>query len=222
MPTNVCIAISSKTLRAMLDFQEEQECEFNPADLAELAICEWLERQRKLAKPQGQRGYFWKKLFLPDGTRLRVSNHRMTRYGAIVGDDLVHDCMTTSPNRFVQSTLGSARNAWNVAYVQMPLPNGSVPPALRTRSRGAPRRGPRKAAGPCRTAVADCRRGSAGAFLAGRPAACAQTEAGRRRASACLPPVRRPAARLVSIFPIAALPTMARCSHSIPTKRRTP
>jgi hypothetical protein len=120
MTTNVCIAISSKTLRAMLDYQEEQEAEFDPASLAEIAIFEWLERQRERAKPQGQRGYFWKKLFLPDGTRLRVSNHRMTRYAAIVGDDLVHECMTMSPNRFVQSTLGSARNAWNVVYVQMP------------------------------------------------------------------------------------------------------
>jgi len=120
MSPNVCIAISSKTLRALLDYQEEQETEFDPASLAEFAICDWLAQQRERAKPQGQRGYFWKKLFLPDGTRLRISNHRMTRYAAIVGDDLVHDCMTMSPNRFVQSTLGSARNAWNVVYVQMP------------------------------------------------------------------------------------------------------
>ncbi len=118
--SNVCIAISSKTLRALLEYQEEQECAFDPASLAELAICDWLERQRELAKPKGQRGYFWKKLFLPDGTRLRVSNHRMTRYAAIVGDNLVYESMTTSPNRFVQSTLGPARNAWNVVYVQMP------------------------------------------------------------------------------------------------------
>lgn len=120
MEPNVCIAISSKMLRAMLDYQEEQQCEFDPASLAELAICDWLERQRELAKPQGKRGYFWKKLFLPDGTRLRVSNHSTTRYAAIVGDDLVYESMTMSPNQFVQSTLGSARNAWNVVYVQMP------------------------------------------------------------------------------------------------------
>lgn len=30
MPTNVCIAISSKTLRAMLDYQEEQEAGRDP------------------------------------------------------------------------------------------------------------------------------------------------------------------------------------------------
>jgi len=120
MEPNVCIAISSKTLRAMLDYQEEQECEFDPASLAEFAIHDWIERQRELARPQGQRGYFWKKLFLPDGTRLRVSNHSITRYAAIVGDDLVYESMTMSPNQFAQATLGSARNAWNVVYVQMP------------------------------------------------------------------------------------------------------
>lgn len=120
MEPNVCIAISSKTLRAMLDYQEEQEHEFDPARLAEFAIQDWLKRQREMAKPQGKRGYFWKKLFLPDGTRLRVSNHSTTRYAAIVGDDLVYESMTMSPNKFVQSTLGSARNAWHVVYVQMP------------------------------------------------------------------------------------------------------
>jgi hypothetical protein len=62
----------------------------------------------------------WKTLFIPDGARLRISNHSVTRYAAIVGDDLVHNAMTMSPNQFVQMTLGAARNAWNVVYIQMP------------------------------------------------------------------------------------------------------
>lgn len=120
MTPNLCIAVSASTLRAMLDFQSEHDNEIDPADLADLAIRDWLHQQRELAKPAGQRGYFWKKLFLPDGTRLRVSNHMTTRYAAVVGDDLVYEAMTTSPNRFAQMTLGSARNAWEVVYIQMP------------------------------------------------------------------------------------------------------
>lgn len=120
MTPKLCIAISTATLGALLDFQSERGKELDPADLAELAIRDWLHRQKELAKPAGQRGYFWKKLFLPEGTRLRVSNYQMTRYAAIVGDDLVYESMTTSPNRFVQMTLGSARNAWEVVYIQMP------------------------------------------------------------------------------------------------------
>jgi len=120
MTPKLCIAISTATLRALLDFQSERGKELDPADLADLAIRAWLHHQKDLAKPAGQRGYFWKKLFLPEGTRLRVSNYQMTRYAAIVGDDLVYESMTTSPNRFVQMTLGSARNAWEVVYIQMP------------------------------------------------------------------------------------------------------
>ncbi|WP_343726275.1 hypothetical protein, partial [Herbaspirillum huttiense] len=120
MTPNLCIAVSAPTLRALLDFHSEHSNEIDLADLADLAIRDWLHHQRELAKPAGQRGYFWKKLFLPDGTRLRVSNHMITRYAAVVGDDLVHETMTMSPNRFAQMTLGSARNAWEVVYIQMP------------------------------------------------------------------------------------------------------
>lgn len=120
MKPNLCIAISAPTLRALLEFQGEHDDETDPADLADLAIRDWLHRQSELAKPVGQRGYFWKKLFLPDGARLRVSNHLTTRYAAVVGDDLVCESMTISPNQLAQMTLGSARNAWEVVYIQMP------------------------------------------------------------------------------------------------------
>jgi hypothetical protein len=121
MSSNLYIAISSATMHALLDFQREQKnCERDPAALADLAIRDWLERQREPAQPASQRGYFWKKVFLPDGTRLRVSSYAVTRYAAIVGDDLVHNGMTMSPNRFAQMSLGSVRNAWHAIRVLLP------------------------------------------------------------------------------------------------------
>lgn len=46
MTSNLYIAISSATMRALLDFQREQNnCERDPAALAELAIRDWLRRQ---------------------------------------------------------------------------------------------------------------------------------------------------------------------------------
>jgi len=92
MTPNLCIAVSAPTLRALLDFHSEHSNEIDLADLADLAIRD----------------------------RLRVSNHMITRYAAVVGDDLVHETMMMSPNRFAQMTLGSARNAWEVVYIQMP------------------------------------------------------------------------------------------------------
>lgn len=120
MKPSLCVAVSSSTMYALLDFQNEHGKELDPAAVAEWAIREWLQRQRDLAKPAGQRGYLWKKLFLPDGTRLRISSHTTTRYASIVGDDLVHESMQMSPNQFAQMTVGAARNAWHVIQVQFP------------------------------------------------------------------------------------------------------
>lgn len=69
LPT-ICIALSAPTLRALLEYQGEHSG-IDPATVADLAIRDWLERQRELAKPTSQRGYRWKSLFLPEGTRLR-------------------------------------------------------------------------------------------------------------------------------------------------------
>lgn len=149
MSPNLCIAVSAPTLRALLDFHSEQNSEIDPAGLADLAIREWLQRQREQTRPAGQRGYFWKALFMPEGTRLRASNHSATRYAAIVGDDLVYNAMTMSPNQFVQMTLGSSRNAWDVIQVQLPGER-DWKPALRLRHalEAQARRSANKAAAP--------------------------------------------------------------------------
>lgn len=120
MAPNVCIAVTPRTLRALMDFQRDHCKEDELCQLADAAIHEWLERQLELAKPAGQRGYFWKALFLPDGTRLRIASHTATRYAAIVGDDLVYDAMCMSPNQFAQQAIGTVHNAWNSIYIQMP------------------------------------------------------------------------------------------------------
>ncbi len=118
LPT-ICIALSAPTLRALLEFQGEGSG-VDPAVVADLAIRDWLERQRELEHPGSQRGYRWKSLFLPEGTRLRTSNYAVTRYAEVVGDDLVHRGMILSPNQFVQMSLGSTRSAWHAIHIQMP------------------------------------------------------------------------------------------------------
>ncbi|WP_374580178.1 hypothetical protein [Pseudoduganella sp.] len=120
MTPNVCIAIAPRTLRALMDFQRDHCKEGELCELADQAIHDWLAHQLELAKPAGQRGYFWKALFLPDGTRLRIASHATTRYAAIVGDDLVYNAMCMSPNQFAQHAIGTVHNAWSAIYIQMP------------------------------------------------------------------------------------------------------
>ena len=119
MVPTFCIALSAPTLRALLEIQG-QHSDIDPATLADLAIREWLERQRELSKPTVQRGYRWKSLFLLEGTRLRTSSYTVTCYADIVGDDLVHNGAIMSPNQFVQMSLGSTRSAWHAIHIQMP------------------------------------------------------------------------------------------------------
>lgn len=120
MTPTICIAIAPRTLRALMDFQRDHCKEDELSELADRAIDDWLAHQLELAKPKGQRGYFWKALFLPDGTRLRIASHAATRYAAVVGDDLVYNAMCLSPNQFAQQAIGSVRNAWSAIYIQMP------------------------------------------------------------------------------------------------------
>ncbi|WP_028102699.1 hypothetical protein [Pseudoduganella violaceinigra] len=141
MPPNLCIAISESTLRALLAYREEQGGQLDAAGIADLAIRDWLQRQADLAKPSGQHGYLWKKVFLPDGTRLRISSHSATRYAAIVGDDLVHHGMLMSPNQFAQMTLGSTRSAWQAIQIQMPGTREWTPATRLRQTQEAPARG---------------------------------------------------------------------------------
>lgn len=120
MTPTVCIAIAPRTMRALMDFQRDHSKEGELCELADQAINDWLAHQLELAKPAGQRGYFWKALFLPDGTRLRISTHAATRYAAVVGDDLVYNAMCLSPNQFAQQAIGAVHNAWSAIYIQMP------------------------------------------------------------------------------------------------------
>lgn len=114
MCPRVSLAINLATLRALLDYHSESESELDLADLADLAIREWLVRQR------GPQGYLWKTVLLPDGSRLRISSRERAFYATVVGDELVFEGQSMSPNQFATASLGTVRNAWQAIYVQLP------------------------------------------------------------------------------------------------------
>jgi len=120
MNPNLCIAVSLPTLRALLDYQAGQDDHPDPAALADAAIRDWLQRQHQQARPAGQRGYLWKTLFLPEGTRLRTASHHGSQYASIEGDELVYNAMTMSPNQFAQAGNGNTRSAWDAISIQLP------------------------------------------------------------------------------------------------------
>lgn len=120
MSARMSVAISLGTLRELLEYQAEQRSEIDPADLADLAIREWLVRQRDPSKRLGPNGYQWKTVFLPEGARLRISSQHCAHFATIVGDELIYEDTSMSPNQFARASLGTVRNAWEAIFVQLP------------------------------------------------------------------------------------------------------
>jgi hypothetical protein len=129
MDLRASLAISLPTMRALLDYQAEHACDIDPAELADRAIREWLHRQHIPATPAG---YFWKTVFLPDGTRLRISSCAGAHYAEVVCGELIYGTQSLSPNQFVTASLGNVGNAWKVIFVQLPGDTDWTP-ALRLR-----------------------------------------------------------------------------------------
>ncbi|UMR31428.1 hypothetical protein MJ904_04115 [Massilia sp. MB5] len=65
------------------------------------------------------RGYFWKALFLPEGTRLRVFM-RGGGQAEVIGNQLLYDGLPTSPNQFLRLFRGIPRNAWEELCIRFP------------------------------------------------------------------------------------------------------
>lgn len=114
------VQVPLHTLRALLEYQAEQACEIELAELAGLAIREWLQRQRVNSKARPEPGYRWKTIFLPDGTRLRIRSCRGAHYAEVACGEIIYEAQALSPNRFVTACLGNAGNAWKLIDVQLP------------------------------------------------------------------------------------------------------
>ena len=87
------------------------------------AIELWMREQSKLnmnGDPASIRGYQWKSLFLPEGTQLRSWSYGEHNYALVVGDQIIHNGKSVSPNQFAQSFARSTRNAWTDLYVRRP------------------------------------------------------------------------------------------------------
>jgi hypothetical protein len=66
-------------------------------------LCDLIQNWIKGTKLPGQakvsmRGYQWKRLFLPEGTKLRVSYRGVTRYAQVEGELIIHDGVAVSPS----------------------------------------------------------------------------------------------------------------------------
>jgi hypothetical protein len=66
------------------------------------------------------RGYQWKTLFLPAGTRLRMWYDGKFHYADVVGDDIRFGARKVSPAQFANAVAGNTRNAWRDIWLLFP------------------------------------------------------------------------------------------------------
>jgi len=152
MSYRATLEVSLHTLRALLDYQAERANNLALAELADLAILEWLQRKNAAVGPLDLKGFYWKTVFLPDGTKLRISSSRGKHYADVVCGELIYEGEVVSPNQFVTASLRNVGNAWKVIYVQLPgdtdwtpalrLRHAAMAHAFRTAKRKAERTAP--------------------------------------------------------------------------------
>jgi hypothetical protein len=122
-------------------------------EIAAEAIEEWTCRHDPDALAMStDKGYQWKKLFLPEGTLLRTVYKGKNHHCLVEDDHLLYEGKPVSPSRFVNVVGGIRRNAWTSIWVRFPNTCAwQLADTLRTRVRPRRERRARAAAKPTPT-----------------------------------------------------------------------
>lgn len=81
-----------------------------------------LDTERLALRKNGppMRGFQWKNLFLPNGTRLRTTYCHETEFAKVIGDHIVSDDGSRlTPSRFANRH-ANGRNAWRFVWLRFP------------------------------------------------------------------------------------------------------
>lgn len=114
---------SAPAMRRLAQFLAESDSSLTPAEAASAAIDQWIAMQRGhlLNLPIGSsRGYRWKTLFLPEGTRLRMHCAGKNFDAIVEGDELVFEGRSMSPRQMTLAVSGQGYNAWRALWVLLP------------------------------------------------------------------------------------------------------
>lgn len=115
----VSVQISSALFLELANYLQEYGDSRDPAEVVEAALSAWLAVARG-EQEAPLRGYQWKRLFLPEGTELKVSCCGSIAVAHVVGNAVVYRDVPMTPNRFAAEVAGSARNAWRDVWLRLP------------------------------------------------------------------------------------------------------
>ncbi len=123
MLVQLSVNIDTVLLQDLLAYLEEVRSELEPSEATAYAVQYWLAAMRQSAAPSPERagrGYQWKSLFLPEGTRLRMYCQHEYGYAQVVGDQIIYQGRALTPNQLVTACSGGTRNAWRDLSLKFP------------------------------------------------------------------------------------------------------
>lgn len=123
------VALPTDLLRDLLNYLHETGSAATAEETVAEAVTHWLLLRRRMSGSGAARqaaagapghsadgrnlaGYQWKWLFLPEGTRARITRRPDHGEAVVVGNHLMYKGMSVSPNQFACSATRGMRNAW--------------------------------------------------------------------------------------------------------------
>ncbi len=79
-----------------------------------------MDRLATLRNGRATRGFQWKNVFLPDGTKLRTSYRRSNEFAKVVGDRMLSDTGESLTPSLFANRQTTGRNAWRFVWLRFP------------------------------------------------------------------------------------------------------
>lgn len=127
--SQVAIPVPTKLFLAVIDRLKEQSSDRDPVDAIHYAIEVWLQtgaprgvlprledlKNEKFDIEQPNTltdGYWWKSVFLPKGTKVRMSYRGRLTQTEVTSEGIAYQGQSLSPSEFTHRVTNTNRNAW--------------------------------------------------------------------------------------------------------------
>jgi hypothetical protein len=127
MNPTTSVQVPHPVLLELLLYLSNGRKRLSPSEAVAEAIIYWLKAMRdRGAGATGEvsddimRGYQWKSLFLPEGTRVRCLHRDGAAYAMVEGDHIIREGHAVTPNQFANMFGGGVRNAWTQLSLRLP------------------------------------------------------------------------------------------------------
>lgn len=122
--STISVPIATKTFLSLAAALRDKNSGQDPVDAINDAVESLIETLRRnavvpmlgeqrLLKPEGREGYWWKQLFVPSGTKARMTYRYQSFEAEVSPGGISYEGKLYSPSEWVNQITKTNRNAWN-------------------------------------------------------------------------------------------------------------